>query len=164
VNTGTGAGPCAPSEVPVSLRGPSVGLDLGERRIGVAIGDGGGTTSVPAEVVERSGDRRGDHRRLLRTVRDADAAVVVVGLPLSLDGSVGPAARRVLAEVDELRSSWDVPVVTHDERFSTAEAHASLRGVGLDERARRRVVDAVAAAVILQSWLDARRARQDSTP
>lgn len=164
MSTGSGAGPCAPSEVPQSLLGPSVGLDLGERRIGVAIGDGGGTTSVPTEVVERSGDRRGDHRRLLRTVRDADAAVVVVGLPLSLDGSVGPAARRVLAEVDELRSSWGIPVVTHDERFSTAEAHASLRGVGLDERARRRVVDAVAASVILQSWLDARRARQDATP
>ncbi|MBU6215277.1 MAG: Holliday junction resolvase RuvX [Acidobacteria bacterium] len=164
MSAGTGAGPCAPSEVPPSLVGPSVGLDLGERRIGVAVGDGGGTTSVPAEVVERSGDRPADHRRLLRVVRDVDAAVVVVGLPLSLDGSVGPAAKRVLAEVDELRSTWDVPVVTHDERFSTAEAHASLRGAGLDERARRRVVDAVAASVILQSWLDSQRARQDSTP
>jgi len=128
----------------------------------VAVGDGGGATSVPAEVVERSGDRPGDHRRLLRVVRDVDAAVVVVGLPLSLDGSVGPAAKRVLAEVAELRSSWDVPVVTHDERFSTAEAHTSLRRAGLDERARRRVVDAVAASVILQSWLDSRRPRQDS--
>ena len=160
----TGAGPSGPADLTDLPLGPSIGLDLGERRIGVAFGDGGGRTSVPAEVVERSGDHRGDHRRLLRTVRDADAAVVVVGLPLSLDGTVGPAARRVLAEVEELRHAWGLPVVTHDERFSTTEAHASLRGAGLDERARRRVVDAVAASVILQSWLDGRRSRQDAAP
>ncbi len=148
-------------EVPV---GPSVGLDLGDRRIGVAVGDGAGTTSVPSEVLERSADRQGDLRRLAAIVVDAGAEVVVVGLPLSLDGTTGPAARRVLDEVERLRTALPVPVVTHDERFSTVEAHASLRAAGLDERARRRVVDAVAASVILQGWLDTRRAEQDRAP
>lgn len=163
MSAGTGRPLTEPPPIPVPV-GPSLGLDLGTRRIGVAIGDSGGTTSVPVEVVERSGDRARDHRRLATLVAEAGADVVVVGLPLSLDGGTGPAARRVLDEVSQLRSVLGVPVLTHDERFSTAEAHGSLRAAGLDERARRRVVDAVAASVILQGWLDARRSEQDRTP
>lgn len=83
--------------------------------------------------------------------------VVVVGLPLSLSGDVGPAARRVLSEVKGLRKRLAVEVVTHDERLSTVDAEASLRAQGVNTRKGRSVVDQLAASVILQSWIDAQR-------
>lgn len=133
----------------------AVALDIGSRRIGVAVSDSGGMVATPYEVVQRSGDRSRDHRRIAGLVEDAGAEIVVVGLPLSLDGSLGPAARGILAEVDELRAALDVGVVTWDERLSTVEAERSLRVMGVKKGNRRRVVDQVAATVILQSWLDA---------
>lgn len=133
----------------------ALGLDIGSRRIGVALSDSAGTLATPYEVVQRTGDRRQDHRRIAALVAEAEAEVVVVGLPLSLDGSQGPAADAVIAEADELRAALDVPVVLWDERLSTVEAERRLRATGLTGRARRRVVDQVAATVILQSWLDA---------
>ncbi len=133
----------------------AVALDIGTRRIGVALSDSGGTVATPYEVVTRSGDRSRDHGRIAALVAEADATIVVVGLPLSLDGSVGPAAEAILAEVDELRAALEVPVVTWDERLSTVEAERSLRVMGVRKGQRRQVVDQVAATVILQSWLDA---------
>ena len=133
----------------------ALGLDIGTRRIGVALSDSAGTLATPYEVVTRSGDRERDHRRIAALAEEAGADVVVVGLPLSLDGSVGPAARTVLDEVDELRAHLGLPVVVWDERLSTVEAERSLRAVGVKGKARRRVVDQVAATVILQAWLDA---------
>jgi putative Holliday junction resolvase len=92
--------------------------------------------------------------------------VVVVGMPLSLDGTAGPAARQVAREAAELACHLPVPVETYDERLTTAQAHRLLAEQGLDERARRKVIDQTAAAVILQSWLDQHRpvARQEPTP
>ena len=84
--------------------------------------------------------------------------MVVVGLPLSLSGEVGPAARKVLAEVKSLRKRLAVEVVTHDERLSTVDAQGSLRHQGLKGPKGRAVIDQVAAAVILQSWIDSNRA------
>ena len=81
---------------------------------------------------------------------------MVVGLPLSMDGRVGRAADAALAEVQALSSVVEVPVVTHDERLTTVTAQRSLRQAGLDGRASRQVVDKVAAAVMLQSWLASR--------
>ncbi|HEY8523433.1 MAG TPA: Holliday junction resolvase RuvX [Acidimicrobiales bacterium] len=133
----------------------AVALDIGTRRIGVALSDSAGTLATPYEVVPRSGDRARDHDRIAALADDADAEVVVVGLPLSLDGTVGPAARTVLDEVAELRARLGRPVVVWDERLSTAEAERRLRGAGVKGRARRKVVDQVAATVILQAWLDA---------
>jgi putative holliday junction resolvase len=133
----------------------ALGLDIGTRRIGVALSDSAGTLATPYEVVTRSGDRERDHRRIAALADEAGADIVVVGLPLSLDGSVGPAARTVLDEVDELRARLGLPVVVWDERLSTVEAERSLRAVGVKGKARRRVVDQVAATVILQAWLDA---------
>jgi len=132
----------------------ALGVDLGSKRIGVALSSG--SLATPFEVLPRSGDRRRDHRRLAELAEEAEAEVVVVGLPRSLDGGLGPAARRALDEVDELAAVVGRPVETWDERLSTVTAERSLQEQGLDARARRRVVDKVAAAVILQSWLDAR--------
>jgi putative Holliday junction resolvase len=134
----------------------AVGVDLGTKRIGVALSDTAGTLATPYEVVLRSKDRQRDHRRLAELVREAEAEVVVVGVPYSLDGGVGPAARRALAEVRVLERTLGVPVETYDERLSTVTAHRSLKEMDLDATARRRVVDKVAAAIILQSWLDHR--------
>lgn len=138
----------------------ALALDLGSKRIGVALSSG--TVATPYEVLARSGDRAVDHRRVAEHVAETDAEVVVVGLPLSLDGSVGPAAERVLAEVDVLAEALPVPVETWDERLSTVTAERSLVDQQLRAPARRRVVDKVAAAVILQSWLDARAAARTS--
>ena len=133
----------------------AVALDIGTRRIGVALSDSGGTVATPYEVVTRSGDRSVDHRRIAALVEEAGAEVVVVGLPLSLDGSAGPAAQAILAEVDELRGVVPVSIVTWDERLSTVEAERSLRAMRVRKGRHRQVVDQVAATVILQSWLDA---------
>jgi len=132
----------------------ALALDLGSKRIGIAVS--AGSLATPYEVLARSGDRTRDHRAIAAHVAEAEAEVVVVGLPLSLDGSVGPAAERALAEVDELAAALDVPIETWDERLSTVTAERSLMDQQLSAPARRRVIDKVAAAVILQSWLDAR--------
>jgi putative Holliday junction resolvase len=138
----------------------ALALDVGTRRIGVAVSDSGGAVATPYEVVTRSGDRAADHRRVAALVEETGAGVVVVGLPLSLDGSLGPAARTILEEVDQLRAALGVEVVTWDERLSTVEAERSLRAMGVRKGNRRRVVDQVAATVILQSWLEAGRPRR----
>ena len=132
-----------------------LGLDLGSKRIGVALGVG--TIATPSEVIERGRNHREDHARIAEMIEDRGAELVVVGLPYSLDGSRGKAAQLVEAEVEELRAALPVPVEVWDERFSTVTAHQSLMDQKMKADARRRVVDKVAAAVLLQSWLDAQQ-------
>jgi len=132
----------------------AVGLDLGTRRIGVATSDPAGILASPYEVVERGRSRADDHRRIAAIVEETGAERVVVGLPLSLDGSTGRAARTVLDEVEELRAALPVPVEVYDERFTTVTAHQNLMERKMKADARRRVVDKVAAAVLLQAWLE----------
>ena len=137
--------------------GRVLGIDLGSKRIGVAISDSEGALALPYDVVARRGDRAQEHRAIRALVDEAGAALVVVGLPLSLDGSVGPAARAALEEVEDLRGALGVPVETFDERLTTVSADRSLMNMNMKADARRRVVDKVAAAVMLQAWLDRRR-------
>jgi putative Holliday junction resolvase len=132
----------------------ALGLDLGTRRIGVAISDDGGTIASPIETLHRTRDRAADHRAIAGLVEEWGAGVVVVGLPLSVDGSEGPAATAALAEVDELRSALTVPVETVDERFTTVTAGQQLREQGVRGKRRTAVIDQAAAAVLLQSWLE----------
>jgi len=133
----------------------AVGVDLGSMRIGVAVSDPSGTLASPYEVVARSGDVAADHRRLAAIAAAVEAEVVVVGLPLSLSGAAGPAAEAVRAEVEALRGVMPVPVETFDERLTTVSADRSMRERGMKAPARRKVVDKLAAAVLLQAWLDA---------
>ena len=135
----------------------ALGLDLGSKRIGVAVSDRSGAIASPLTVVARSRSRRHDHETLAALVREEEADVVVIGLPRSLSGDLGPAARGVLKEVEVLATVVGVPVETYDERLSTVAAESVLRERGVHGAARRQVVDKVAAAVILQGWLDARR-------
>jgi putative Holliday junction resolvase len=145
----------------------ALGLDLGERRIGVAVSDAGGLLATPYETVQRVGDRPREHRRVAELVAETEAEVVVVGLPLSLDGGEGPAVRKVRREVAALRGALDIPVETYDERFTTVTADRSLQAMDVKGARRRQVVDQVAAAVLLQAWLDHRRSPhvpEDPTP
>ncbi|MGI9645406.1 MAG: Holliday junction resolvase RuvX [Ilumatobacteraceae bacterium] len=135
----------------------ALGIDLGSKRVGVAVSDLSGTVATALTTVHRSRSRQHDHRELARFVADEEAEVVVVGLPLSLDGTHGTAARAATKEAEQLASVVGVPVEMYDERFTTVTAERGLREAGLDARAQRKVVDKVAAAVMLQSWLDHRR-------
>ena len=134
----------------------ALGLDLGSVRIGVALAPADASVAVPYEVLERSGKRAFDHAALAGMVAEVGAEVVVIGLPTSLDGSEGPAAAGVRAEADEIAAALEVPVVLHDERYTTVSAQRILTAQGVRGPAQRKVIDKVAAAVILQSWLDAR--------
>jgi putative Holliday junction resolvase len=136
----------------LSLR--AVGIDFGSKRVGVAVSDATGTLASPHSVLQRSRSHAEDHRKIAAVVAEYEASVVVVGHPLSLDGTSGPAARLVEAEVDELRSTLDVPVELYDERFTTVTADRSMLERNMKADARRKVVDQVAAAVLLQSWLE----------
>ena len=132
--------------------GRVLGLDLGTRRIGVAVSSG--TIATPHSVLERGRDRTADHAAIAALVDEVGAERVVVGLPLSLDGKMGPAATAAADEADALGDVLAVPVETYDERLTTVTADRSLSALGLKGQARRRLVDQVAAAVILQAWLD----------
>ncbi len=135
-----------------------MGIDPGTRRVGVAIGHTVTGVATPYEVWPR---REGPalEVRLRACVAEWEAERVVMGLPRGLDGSDGPAARAARTLATELERAVGVPVELHDERFSTVTAQAALHRGGLDTRRGRKVVDAVAAAVILQSWLDSREGR-----
>ncbi len=137
----------------------ALGLDLGSKRIGVAVSDRSGTIASPLTVVQRSGSRRTDHARIAALVRDEEAELVVVGLPLSLGGGIGPAAKAAIAEADQIATVVEVPVETFDERFTTVSADRALKAANMRATARRQVVDKVAAAVMLQTFLDGRAGR-----
>jgi len=135
----------------------ALGIDLGSKRIGIAVSDISGTIASGLTTVHRLKNRRQDHAEIAKLVRDEECEVVVVGLPLSLDGSHGPAARRATIEAKQLSSVVGVPVEMYDERFTTVTAERGLLEAGLDAKQRRQVVDKVAAAVMLQAWLDNRK-------
>ena len=135
----------------------ALGIDLGTRRVGLALSDSGGLLATPLEVLQRSGTEARDHAAIAAVVAELDVEVVVVGLPLSLDGSTGVAAQAAQAEADRLAKALGVPVETHDERLTTVSAERHLRAGQVKGRRRRQVVDMVAAAVLLQSWLDTNR-------
>lgn len=135
----------------------ALGVDLGSKRIGIAVSDLSGTIGSALTTVHRSKSRRHDHAEIKRLVMMEECEVVVVGLPLSLDGGVGPAAKAATIEAKQLASVVGVPVKMYDERFTTVTAERGMKEAGLNAQARRKVVDKVAAAVMLQSWLEHRR-------
>jgi len=129
-----------------------LGLDVGSRRIGIALSDAGGCLAQPLQTLERRSWRQ-DLASLLELVRQNQVEEVVVGYPLRLDGTVGESARRIDRFVARLRA-MGLKVTTWDERLSSAEADRHLRGAGLSASRRRGVTDRVAAALVLQSYLD----------
>lgn len=137
----------------------ALGLDVGERRIGVAVSDPTQRFARPLTTVTRR-SRREDFETIAALVEEHKAGLVVVGCPLSLDGSEGPQARRVGRYAQALAAHLSVPVVLCDERYSTVAAVEIIRALGGApgrKRKNRAGVDAVAATIILQSYLDSRK-------
>jgi len=141
--------------------GRAVGVDLGARRIGIAVSDSAGVLATPRGTIVRAGDRDRYRRELVDLVREEEAVVVVVGHPLSLDGTRGPAALAAEEEAEALGGLLEgdgVRVELFDERLTTVSAHQALTAGGTRGRDQRAVVDQTAAAVMLMAWLDGRRA------
>jgi putative Holliday junction resolvase len=137
-------------------------LDLGSKRIGVASSDTTRTLASPVEVVLRRGSHQQDHDAIAKIVEEYEPDTMVVGVPLGLNGKEGTAAQLIRAELVELKARFEpmgVNVVVHDERFTTASAHKSLMERKMKAQDRRHVVDKVAAAVLLQAWLDGEKVR-----
>jgi putative Holliday junction resolvase len=132
-----------------------LGVDYGEARIGLAISDPTGTIATPIEAIKATGSE--DATNISRIAGEREATGIVVGLPLSLDGSHGPAARKVNAFCARLRKTTDLKVVAWDERMTTVEAHSLLREAGKKaSRARgadRGKIDSASAAIILDSYM-----------
>lgn len=141
-----------------------LGVDLGERRIGLACSDPSGLLASPLRAIVRSGDPEADRAAIVAAAEEVGAGLIVVGLPRSLSGREGPAARGARAEAAALAeragAAGGIQVEMHDERFTTREAQQALRASGKRSRAQRDRIDAAAAAVMLQSWLDGRRVRE----
>jgi putative holliday junction resolvase len=135
-------------------------LDVGDRRIGVATCDELEIVASPRVVVRRDG-RELD--TLVRMAHDEEIALVVVGMPYNAEGERGPQAQKVLRFLEQLRGRLTVPVVEWDEHLSTWEAETMLIEAGQRRAERRRVIDKLAAAVILRSFIDHRRETGAST-
>lgn len=134
-------------------------LDIGERRVGVAVSDSTGRVASPLKVLDAS--VLTDAGPLARLVDDYEAELLVVGLPLTMAGEEGPQALRVREAGERLSASLGVPVEYRDERLSSAEARRMMASAGTDSRSGRGSVDMVAAALILQGWLDSREGGED---
>ncbi len=131
-----------------------LGLDVGRRRIGAALSDPSGLLASPLGVIELRGTKEG-WEEVCAWVEEYGVVRIIVGLPLHLDGSEGEEAARVRGWVGGLQARLDVPVELWDERLSTVAAERNLRESGMGRKRRRERRDAVAAALVLQSYLDA---------
>lgn len=133
----------------------ALGIDIGERRIGVAVSDPTGTVATPLVVLDARELARST-APLRRLIEDYEPDLFVVGLPLTLSGEEGPQAAAVRVTVRRLIEPLGIPVAYHDERLSSTAANRAMAAAGADARARRGSVDMVAASLLLQSYLDAR--------
>lgn len=128
-----------------------LGVDHGDVRIGIAMSDETAFLASPLTTVQNS-KRAADEIAALITENHVEK--VVIGLPLNMDGSAGPAAEKVRKFAAKLAKKTDVPILESDERLTTVTAHHNLREAGLDGKKRKGVVDMAAAQIILQDWLD----------
>ena len=140
------------NEIPNS--GRLLGLDLGDARIGVAISDDAQVLATPYSKIKRVGDRRKEFGEIQSLIEENTIAGIVVGEPLNLDGSASVQTEKVRSETNALAKVVAVPVELVDERLSSAQGHKSLTKSGLEARDHKEVIDSVAAAIILQSFID----------
>lgn len=139
-----------------------MGLDVGDKTIGVAMSDEIGLTANPVTVISRTGSLKREIGEIRRLVEENGIGRIVVGMPFMLDGSVGIQAEKVQAFVEDLRRRITVPVVTWDERLSTAEVERILIASDQSREKRKKVIDKMAAAVILRSYMDREQYRSRS--
>ena len=129
----------------------ALGLDVGDRRVGLALSDPTGMLASPLGVVERGPSDIAD---ILRVAEENEVAEIVVGLPLSMSGDSGAQAGKARAFIRDLRTQTDLPIRTVDERLSTVQAQGMLNQSGRRRQRDRGQLDSAAAAVILQAHLD----------
>jgi putative Holliday junction resolvase len=142
-----------------------LGLDVGDRRIGLALSDPLGYTAQPLFTLHRTG-RRADLKSVGRVLRKHGVTEAVVGNPLYMSGDLSPQAVKAQAFAEELRTEFGITVHLWDERLTTTEAHRHLDDAGHAAIGRKGIIDQVAAVLILQSFLEARRnerAREEGT-
>lgn len=131
--------------------GRILGIDHGDVRIGIAMSDETAFLASPLATVQNG---KGAADEIAALVVKYDVEKIVIGLPLNMDGSAGPATEKTRRFAAKLATKTDVPIVESDERLTTVTAHHNLREAGLDGRQRKGVVDMAAAQIILQDWLD----------
>jgi putative Holliday junction resolvase len=140
-----------------------LGLDVGERRIGVAVADESVRVALPITIVERR-EPSADLDAIARLVQDQGAEAIVIGLPISLNGSLGPQAQAVKAFGQKLSARLALPIEYWDERLSTVEADRRLADAGRSGAKAKAKRDAAAAAIVLQSYLDSQAQSSPSAP
>jgi putative Holliday junction resolvase len=138
--------------------GRILGIDLGERRVGFAVSDPTGFLASSHGMIEVQSPAHAANETA-RVCREVEAVKVVVGLPINMDGSRGPAAQRVEAFAEALQQKIELPVALWDERLSTKSAHDVLIEAGTRREKRKGLVDKIAAQIMLQNYLDAQNAR-----
>ena len=131
--------------------GRVLGIDYGDARIGIAMSDETAFLASPLTTVQ-AGKNAADEVAAL--VVEHHVEKIVIGLPLNMDGSVGPATEKVRRFAAKLSKKTEVPIIENDERLTTVTAHHNLREAGLDGKKRKGVIDMAAAQIILQDWLD----------
>jgi len=136
-----------------------LGLDVGERRIGVAISDASARLAAPLTTINAKPQEQA-LARIAALARQEEAVAVVVGLPLTLRGEIGPQAEVVRRFATALEAVVGLPIHLFDERLSTAAAEQQLRDLGVKPEKRKQQIDQVAAAIILQDFLDHQRSRE----
>ena len=141
----------------------TMGLDVGSRTVGIAISDALGITAQGLTTLRRTG-LKADLAELQRLAIEHEVTRVVVGLPLNMDGSEGPAAETARAFGEAAARVTGLPVEYQDERLTTAAAERVLLEADVSRQKRRKVIDRLAAQLILQTWLDARRPAQEEEP
>ena len=138
--------------------GRALGVDYGNVRIGLALSDPTGTIATPIDAIKTTGPD--DPVNIASLASEQKAMAIIVGLPLSLDGSVGKSARKVKAFCSRLRNLTELPVITWDERMSTLEAHNLLRATGKTPSKERGMnrgkIDSASAAIILNSYIQSK--------
>ena len=136
--------------------GRVLGLDVGARRIGVAVSDPLGITAQGLDTLQRSTKRR-DFDHLQRVIQEYDVREIVVGLPLRMSGAEGIQSDKMQVFAEELRKRFRLPVHLWDERLTSVEANRLLRETELSIEKRGKAVDRMAAVLILQGWMEGRR-------
>ncbi len=139
-----------------------LGVDWGDRKIGLAVSDPSGTVAVGAGTLVVS-SRREALAALAAAATARDVERIVVGFPVSMSGSSGPRAEKTERFVEALRARVAIPILLWDERLTTAAALRTLRETGGSTRRDRGLTDELAATILLQSWLDARRTSRDGS-
>jgi putative holliday junction resolvase len=130
-------------------------MDVGSKRIGLAISDLLGITAQGLDTLHRQ-NKRTDFAQLERVIREHDVTEIVMGLPLRMNGIEGPQAEKMQAFAEEVRRRFKLPVHLWDERLTSAQANRLLRETEMSIKRRGAVVDQMAAVLILQSWMDAK--------